>query len=562
MIVKQDDDRVIIIGQDGTNDLECCMYGKCLCPNIYHALEHLQDDTEIRVQSDISLHDIVVFGNISNVKLAGDSNPTVRCDHQGSPVDKNINYIVIQGITWESCNSITILNFSGVHIVEGAFLNSTHFAVIPHGLGSVDINGSTFSHNNGSIDVLTSSVNICGSEFYVDRKTAILFNTMNDDNNLSLYSNVTVEYCRFSNIYEHCVYCIGSAILPPKLLILSTNFTNNTNTAVNVEHYNVTLNNVTFYNNVNVNRGYINDGGAASVHHGTLNMTGEVLFLYNRAGSNGGAIYLNHSVMFASQGSFLFHNNTADYGGAVYIGQGSRLHSTLNKVSLELSENHATFNGGALYVDLHHINDVTISSQLSSYYELLTSRKCACGFSGTAIMCSCGYFNKDMPLPILNFTNLIASSSSCSIDQYSHNSTVFINDKTDIYKDNYTLRFQTYDMYFSTDCYSDVTNPDVVSFKCCCIETIYNSTIYNQTSGYVMTDENVTIECVDSNIIMCEVVDGSNSFNVYVIVQRFGYICDDIAHAYTYDGVCLPVCLGFLYSPPQPCMQQTFHPGY
>ena len=225
MIVKQDDDRVIIIDQDGTNDLECCMYGKCLCSNIYHALEHLQDDTEIRIQSDISLHDIVVFGNVSNVKLAGDSNPTVRCDHQGGLVDKNINYIVIQGITWDSCNSITILNFSGVHIVEGAFLNSTQFTVILHGLRSVDINGSTFSHNNGSIDVLASSVNICGSEFYVDRKTAILFNTMNDDNNLSLYSNVTVEYCRFSNIYEHCVYCIGSAILPPKLsflLILQT----------------------------------------------------------------------------------------------------------------------------------------------------------------------------------------------------------------------------------------------------------------------------------------------------------------------------------------------------
>ena len=60
-------------------------------------------------------------------------------------------------------------------------------------------------------------------------------------------------------------------------------------------------------------------------------MTGEVLFSYNRAGSNGGAIYLNHSVMFASQGSFLFHSNTADYGGAVYIGQGSELHVTFNQ---------------------------------------------------------------------------------------------------------------------------------------------------------------------------------------------------------------------------------------
>ena len=155
------------------------------------------------------------------------------------------------------------------------------------------------------------------------------------------------------------------------------------------------MKNVTFYNNINVNGGYINDGGAVRVYNGTLSMTGEFLFSYNRAGSNGGAIYLNHSVMFASQGSFLFYNNTADYGGAIYIGQGSRLYSTLNKTSLELSENHATLNGGALYVDLYNIDGVTVSNQLSIYYEkLLTSRKCACEFSSTAIMCNCGYFNK------------------------------------------------------------------------------------------------------------------------------------------------------------------------
>ena len=54
---------------------------------------NLQDDTEIRIQSDITLHNIVVFRNVSNVKLAGDNNPTVRCDHQGGLVGKNINYI-------------------------------------------------------------------------------------------------------------------------------------------------------------------------------------------------------------------------------------------------------------------------------------------------------------------------------------------------------------------------------------------------------------------------------------------------------------------------------------
>ena len=567
----EDDGRVIIIDQDGTSDLECCMYGNCLCSNLSLALEHSQDDTEIRMQSDILLHNIVVFGNVSNVKLAGDNNPTVRCDHQGGLVGKNINYIVIQGITWNSCNGITILNFLGVHIVEGAFVNSTHFALTLHGLGSVNINGSIFSHNNGSIDVLASFVNIYGSKFYADRKTSVLLS--DNGNTLVLHnisSNVTIEYCRFSDIYEHSVYCIGSAGLMKNLIILSTNFANNTNTAVNVKHCNVTLNNVTFYNNVNVNSGYINDGGAVRVYNGILNMTGEVLFSYNRAGSNGGAIYLNHSVMFALQGSFLFHNNTADYGGALYIGQGSRPYTTLNnKTSFKFLENHATFNGGALYVDLHHINDVTVRSHLSSYYyELLPRRKCTCDFNNTAIMCNCAYSSKGTHSPIKNFnnfTNLVALPSSCSMAQYSYNSTVFINDKTDIYKNNQlqTLRFWTYNLHFSTDCYGDVTNPITTSFKCCGDETIYNCTIYNQTSGCVMTGKNAVIECTASSSILCNFADGSDGYTspVFATVLRFGHLCDDIAHAYIGYGVCLALCRAS-GSFTESCCQQTIYPGY
>ena len=562
VVKQQDDDKVIVIDQDGTSNLECCIYGKCLCSNISLALEHLQDDTEIRIQSDISLHNIVVFGNVSNVKLVGDSNPTVRCDHQGGLVGNNINYIVIQGITWDSCNGITMLSFTDVHIVECAFLSSIHLALTLHGLGSVNINGSTFSHNNGSIDVLASFVNIYGSNFYGDRKTAILVNTMNNTLAHNILSNVTIEHCGFIDISEYCVYCIGSDSLLQNLLILSTNFTNNTNTAVNIEQCNVTLNNTTFYNNVNVNSRYVNDGGAVRVYTGTVNIIGgKVLFSYNRVGSNGGAIYLNHSVMFASQGSLLFHNNTADNGGAIYIGQGSSLSTLPNEINLEFSDNHATSNGGDVYVDLHHINDAAISIQLSSYYELLTGTVCTCDFSDTAIMCNRAYINTHSS--ISNFTNL-SSSPSCSIDQYSNNSTVFINDTIDIYKNNYTLKFLTHDLYFSTDCDSDVTNPDVVSFQCCNDETMYNCTIYNQTSGCVMTGKSAAavIRCIDSNSIPCEIVDGSASYQVYVTVQRFGHICDDIAHMYIDPEVCWPVCPPHGSSSSQNCWPQTILPGY
>ena len=252
-ISPQKNVKVIIIDQDGTSDLQCCMYGKCHCSNLSLALEHIQDNTEIRIQSDIYLHNAVVFGNVTNVKITGDSNPTVRCGHQGGLVGENINYIVIQGITWDSCSGITILSFTDVHIIECNFLNFINFALTLHGLGSVNINGSTFSHNDGCVDVLAPSVTIHGSKFYGNSKSgAIVINSANVSENVPYSLNVTIESCEFNDISEHCVHCIGSAGLLPNISIISSNFTDNTNTAVNIEHCNITLNNVTFYNNVNV----------------------------------------------------------------------------------------------------------------------------------------------------------------------------------------------------------------------------------------------------------------------------------------------------------------------
>ena len=257
--ISQENDRVIIIDQDGTSDLECCMYGNCHCSNLSLALEHIQDNTEIRIQSGICLHNAVVFGNVSNVKITGDSNPTVRCDHQGGWVGKNINYIVIQGITWDSCNGITMLSFTHIHITECNFLN---FALTLHGLGSVNIDGSKFSHYDDNADVLASSIIIYGSKFYSDSKSGCLvMNTTNVGDTLALHNiiNVTVENCEFTGISEHCVHCIGSPGLLLNLSINSSNFANNASTAVNVEHCNITLNNVTFSNNTDINSGYIND---------------------------------------------------------------------------------------------------------------------------------------------------------------------------------------------------------------------------------------------------------------------------------------------------------------
>ena len=572
--ISQENDRVIIIDQDGTSDLECCMYGNCHCSNLSLALEHIQDNTEIRIQSGISLHNAVVFGNVSNVKITGDSNPTVRCDHQGGLVGMNINYIVIQDITWDSCSGITMLSFTDAHIIECNFLNFINFALTLHGLGSVNINGSTFCDNSGNIDVLAPYITIHGSKFYGNSESgAIVIKDPNFSDTLALHSimlNATIERCEFSGISEHCVHCIGNAGLLPNLLILSSNFTNNMNTAVNVEHCNITLNNVTFYNNVNVNSGYINDGGAIRVYNGTVNMTGNVFFYYNRAGNNGGAICLNHSVLYVSQGPYLFHNNTADNGGAIYIGKSARLHAILNEASLEFLNNSATSSGGAVYVDLHYINDATFSHQLSSYYyyNLLTGTSCTCDFSNTADIGNCAYFNMLSPIILNNnhHPNHIAAALSCFIDPNNKNSTVYVN-VTDI-TDN-SLKFWTYDLHLAItmDCYDNPMSPVNISFQCCDItppnKFPYNCIIDTEIGSCVVTGTNTIIECLDSNTITCIIETTSK---IPVTVQRFGHICDDIAHVY-FDGNCLPICSEYsssssLYSSSQNCWSQDILPGY
>ena len=563
--ISQENDKVIIIDQDGTSDLECCMYGKCHCSNLSLALEHIQGNTEIRIQSDISLHNAVVFGNVTNVKITGNSNPTVRCDHQGGLVGKNINYIVIQGITWDGCNGINMLNFTDVHVVKCNFLNFINFALTLHGLGSVHVNGNAFSHNDGCVDALAPSVTILGSKFYgdsgngalvIDTKTAF-YNTKS-----KVIMTVTIENCEFRKILDNCVYCLGSVGLLPNVSIVSTNFTDNENTAVNVEYCNITLNNVTFYNNVNVNSGYINDGGAIRVYNGTVNMTGNVLFHHNRAGNNGGAIYLNHSGLYASQGSYLFHNNTADNGGAIYVGEGAKMFALHSETSLEFLDNHAEYNGGAVYVDLYYMKDATVSHQLSGYYNnLLTSAKCTCDFSNTANIDNCAYISENTPSPIVNFT----ATSTCTVLPYYKHSFVNVN-VTDI-TDEYLI-FWSHDLHLAItiECFSDTVGPSNVSFNCdhcnntsplTCTTDIETD---SETGVCTVIGNNTILECLNFNMITCEILhlNGAVS-NIYVIVQRFGHNCDDIAHAYFY-GLCCPICLP---NPTVPdCWQQNFLPGY
>ena len=371
--------------------------------------------------------------------------------------------------------------------------------------------------------------------------------------------DVSVTSCEFSGISGHCVHCIGNAGLPlPKLSILSSNFTNNTNTAVNVEYCNITLSNVNYCNNRLYNE-MISDGAAIRIFNGTVNMsTGTVLFYHNRAGNNGGAVYLNHSNLFASQGSVLFHNNTASNGGAVYIGEGSMLYVVLNTASIEFLGNIATYNGGALYVDLHYVNDAAVIYNLGVYYYNLLTENYYCEISNTADLGNCVYFNTQFLnkcFPVTRDDSFV-SSSPCSISQlfyFDSVLTVTVN-FTDSDIGGGFLNFWLHDLHLAVtiaDSFGNPIGPLNASFWCCGDLTLYNCTIDSQWNNYsfALTTNDTIIECPTSDTITCNIylTDHKHyltSPDIYVAVERFQHNCNDVAHAIQpSSGICLPIIM-------------------
>ena len=234
--------------------------------------------------------------------------------------------------------------------------------------------------------------------------------------------------------------------------------------------------------------------------------------------------------------------------------------------------NNAMSYGGAVYVDLHYINDATVSHQLSSYYyNLLTSTNCTCDFSNTADIGNCAYFNENMRSPVIldiekDHPNFIALP--CNIDTSSiNNSTVYVNATADINSTYDSLKFWSHDLHLAitVDCHGNPAYPVNISFQFC-NSTLYSCTIDTDIGSCVVTSTNARIECFDSKTITCKIFTNNLEAPsiIPVTVQRFGHICDDIAHAYNFDGVCLPVCSPsqYLSSEILKCRPQDILPGY
>ena len=569
-------ENVITINQSGSDTLECCVDGKCPCSNLSLAFIHIQDNTEIRITSDIPLHHDVEFGNISSIIIIGYNNPTIMCGHQGGLVGNYIKQIKIQNITWDKCNGIILYGFTDAYITDCGFQYSTNFALTLNGFGSIHINGTSFSYNNGGVDALAPSVIVYNSNFNDTTKyEALHVNTTTESDII-----VTVISCSFTNNSGYGVNIVGNRFTP-SLLISSCNFTNNTNSSVVGDNVDITLlHNVTFYNNVVVDTsGKLSaDGAAIKVYNSTVSVNGTVMFCNNKAGNNGGAVYLLYSNITTTEGIVIFYNNSASNGGAVYVGRESNFYTT--RTLLQFKDNTATSNGGAFYVDI--FNEI-VEQIVHHYHSLLTApndfvRNIANGMESNA------YFNMEQAFcdRYYFYENTFSSSTFNIIPN--HKSYVTINSSNfTCTNDECQVEFRSHDIHNIGikifDCFRNSISPTVYSCSVSCSPSIssYNYDCLIDSSNNIRIFSNDTIvkcylnedDYIDIDIGL-EVNDYySGSYWVVAVHwnKQLGNCSNDIAHVASRHHGCLPISCDLLhYTGNVPegldCLHDQYDPYY
>ena len=535
--------RVITIDQIGSDTLKCCVNGNCPCSNISLALTHIQDCTEIRVMSNTLLHHDVEINNVSLIIITGHNNPTIMCDHQGGLVGNYIKQITIQNIIWDKCNGIIMDGFTDAYITDCTFQYSTNFTLTLDGFGSVHINGTSFSHNHGGVDALAPSIIVYNSNFYGTIKyEAFHVNTTID-------VSITIIACSFTNNSGYGVSIIGDRFTPT-LLISYCVFTNNTNSSVVSDNVDITLlHNVTFYNNVVVDTSgeLSEDGAAIRVYNSTVSVNGTVMFCNNKAGGNGGAVYLLYSTVLAQQKTITFYNNTADNGGAIYIGRGSGFYINTTAI-IQFELNTARSYGGAIYVDLYQVHDITLVQTTTHHYHKLVNYNSSNEDNG--VYCNT-VFNNSFSAGKLNYHCDSGNSYYTKAQVIVNSNDIIIEEDTEhvveIWLHNLKL-----DPITTSKCFKGISHPINCTFGCefkdnrvttgCIIDSVQkNFTIVANDTGHT------AINCsLFGNYIMLNVYtserDDPITFYVKVWWNKYLHNCEgDISHVAVPGHGCLPL---------------------
>ena len=596
VLTTQENERIIIIDQEGSSSLECCTgYQGCYCSNLSLALENIKNDTEIKLMSDISLEYVTQFGDISNVTITGQDH-TVQCNHQGGLVGKDIINIVMQGVIWDKCDGLTLYNFSSAYIINSLFQHSSKEKdTVLLGRDLIAISNSTFLHNDMSVCyTLAQSIEVYNSYFLCTPLNIGNFYKINryiPPDTAPDTVNVTIVRSTFngtSSAFFNGDF-FGSDNFSIQISLSA--FINNPNYAVMLQDCHLSLlDNVTFYNNSFSDPYYdlcSYGGGAICSFNSIVDLIGSVYFLSNKA-NYGGAICLCDSSFTVYQGFVAFHNNFAYTGGGAISMCDYYSNISVNPAASLEFVNNSALRGGVLYVGLSQDQDVGVPVKKSAilyYYELLInsarSRNVAAEGGGNLAYFNFNFGDDCTPDVTLKNKNLF-SSSLCSVAVIDAVVVANISDESSgiVFYWLNDLKFKTIAFDYFNNFIGNIT---VSNMSVYCNDyyppfeyqdkffTFTADSIYNYAT--LTSSNNKVCSCLsrsDKSTISLSIVPSDLPTDVYspiygipfsVAVQWRGQTktCDDIAHINVSNNICKTISCNVLQSGPN---GTSFAPGF
>ena len=535
---------VITIDRTGNSSSECCTGREnCACSNLSFALQHINSNTEIQVNSNISLYTTAELDKvIYNVHITGINHPTIQCSNQSGIHGKFICSMVIQDIKWEKCGLI-LTSSKSTEIVNCHFQHSEGEFALVIVSSTAHVESSTFVENNNGLSVHLSNVTIHKCAFNAN-SGRINYKNKND---------------HIANVLGHGIHCSCS-----NLQLNFSHFINNTNSGVVLVNSQLAMSgNATFYNNgVNNSTEFVNvmeTYKEPCIYSTTVELATE----------NGGAVSLINSTMCFHQGTFIFNKNSAGNGGAIYIGRNSSIQFSNDSTDtkLEFFNNTAAYLGGALYINI----DTNIN-KIPYYYNILTS---ATRHNDSNIAYKGGsytYFNinvstliqcqSSMPEKAAEYGNLFASSV-CSITNDFNNAAVKVN-KSDY--TNGSVSFWLHDLNLNLvakDCFGHLIIPFEGTLSCNNTHCKGNGSCderYKKEFHYVIenVDDNIILTLKNAGSIGCCCLNnyGSSVITLTALSFRIPVTviwtiptdeCNDNIGHYNLSGTCLPTSCDNLF---------------
>ena len=319
---------------------------------------------------------------VASLTLLGDSSgeslPLIKCDRPASLGFKHIDELVVRSLAFDSCGDGTYAAFnvksvSSVEISNGSFKNSINSggAVVVANCDMLLITETVFENNSA----------IVGGGLYVS-ESVVKFIGNNFTNNKAEFGGAGILLLHCSDVYAAMTTFKNNSVLGTEIvnndhefrgdflphvdavrfsggamLLLNSNI--NFSGYISIDNSNAEYgggvmaleSNLTFSGTVRMQDNTATYGGGVCVIESVISFSGLTDFCNNHAKDSGGAVYAIESCELYFEGNVSFEYNKAAKGGGLYLAHRSLCNLSATALQIYFVQNHASKNGGAIYVD-------------------------------------------------------------------------------------------------------------------------------------------------------------------------------------------------------------------